>query len=379
MESHACAVGCVRCARRRFLQLAVGGAAIGIIARVGAPGRLRAAGAVLAQAPPQPPNPQMRAILDQFAALNPLPLETLTPRQARELPSFTDAARAEASRLGLPTVEPVGSIEQRIIPGGPGSDGTLVRIYTPASGRGPYPVLLYFHGGGFVIASINVYDPSARALANAAGVVVVSVAYRLAPEFPFPAAPEDAFAAYQWARANAASFGGDPGRVMVGGESAGGNLAAAVGLMARDRGAPLPDHQLLVYPASDFVNGANTPSAMQYADAKPLNRAALFWFGRYYLRSAMDAGNPYASPLYGALAGQPPATVITAEIDPLRDTGRLHAEALQAAGVPVVYRHFDGVTHEFFGADGVLDEAKQAVALAANRLRGGSGGAFAKA
>jgi acetyl esterase len=133
---------------------------------------------------------------------------------------------------------------------------------------------------------------------------------------------------------------------------------------------PLPAHQLLIYPASDFVNGANTPSAIQYANARPLSRATILWFARYYLTTAADAGNPYASPIYGALAGMPPATVITAEVDPRRDTGRMHAEALRAAGVPVVYRNYDGVTHLFFGAAAVLDEARQAVELAAAGVRG---------
>ncbi len=165
-------------------------------------------------------------------------------------------------------------------------------------------------------------------------------------------------------------LGGDPRRIAVGGESAGGNLAAVVCLMARDRGMPLPAHQLLIYPASDFVNGANTRSAIQYADAKPLSRATVLWFARHYLTTDADASNPDASPLYRDLAGMPPATVITAEIDPRRDTGRMHAEALRAAGVPVVYRKYDGVTHLFFGASAVLDEARQAAALAAAGVRG---------
>ncbi|MGD9889802.1 MAG: alpha/beta hydrolase [Dehalococcoidia bacterium] len=379
MLAYACSAVRPQYARRRILRMGLGLAVATATTRPWQPGRLRAqdmppppAGVVPGGQvpPPMPPNAQMQAILDQLAALGSLPLATVTPRQGRELPSIFDAVRIVTAQHGLPAVEPVGGIEHRIIPGGPGSDGTLIRIYAPVKGGGPFPVLLYFHHGGFVVGTIDDNDASARALVNAAGAIVISVGYRLAPEFPFPAAPEDALAAYAWALANVGALGGDERRIAVGGESAGGTLAAVVCLMARDRGLPLPAHQLLIYPASDFVNGANTPSAIQYADAKPLSRATILWFARYYLTSAADASNPYASPVYGALAGMPPATVITAEIDPRRDTGRLHAEALSAAGVPVVYRKYDGVTHLFFGAAAVLDEARQAVALAADGVRG---------
>lgn len=314
-------------------------------------------------------DPQMKEVLDALAALNPLPIETLVPRQARELPSFTDAVQLALARRGqAPAVEEVGRIDHLIIPGGPGSDGTLVRVYTPASGSGPFPVLVYFHGGGWVIANLNVYDGSARALTNATGCVVVSVAYRQAPENPFPAAVEDAYAAYQWVRGNAAQIDGDPARVAVGGESAGGNLAAVTARLARERGLTVPVHQLLVYPVTDF--NLDYPSFQEQAAAKPLSTPLVQWFGRYYLRSEADAVDPSASPIRAAdLRGLPSATVITAEIDPLRDEGEAYAVRLRQATVPVVSRRYNGVTHEFFGAGAVVDQAKDAVALAATQLK----------
>ncbi len=314
-------------------------------------------------------DPQMQEVLDALAALDPLPLETVIPRQARELPSVADAVQgALAARGQPPAVETVGQIEHRLIPGGPSSEGTLVRIYTPASGTGPFPVLVYFHGGGWVIANLNVYDASARALTNAANAVVVSVAYRQAPENPFPAAVDDAYAAYQWVVGNAATFNGDPAHVAVGGESAGGNLAAVTALLAHQRGFAPPVHQLLVYPVTDFVG--DYPSYQENFDAKPLSTPALQWFGRYYLRSDADRQDPRASPLRAPdLHGLPSATVILAEIDPLRDQGAAYATRLREAGVPVTVRLYQGVTHEFFGTGAVVDQAKDAVAVAAAGLR----------
>jgi len=314
-------------------------------------------------------DPQMQEVLDALAALDPLPLETVIPRQARELPSVADAVQgALAARGQPPAVEPVGQIEHRLIPGGPGSEGTLVRIYTPASGAGPFPVLVYFHGGGWVIANLNVYDASARALANAATAVVVSVAYRQAPENPFPAAVDDAYAAYQWVVGNAATFNGDSAHVAVGGESAGGNLAAVTALLAHQRGLAPPLHQMLVYPVTDFVG--DYPSYQENFDAKPLSTPALQWFGRYYLRSDADRQDPRASPLRAPdLHGLPSATVILAEIDPLRDQGAAYATRLREAGVPVTARLYQSVTHEFFGTGAVVDQAKDAVAVAAAGLR----------
>ena len=355
--------------RRRLFQYGLGVTATAAFARAGglAP---RTAAAQLAD-----PDTQMAEVLDALMALGLMPIEDLVPRQAREQPSFRDAVMLARARRGQPpAVEQVRDIDHRVVPGGPGSEGTLVRIYTPAGGAPPYPVIVYFHGGGWVIANLNVYDPSARTLANAAGAIVVSVAYRQAPEHPFPAAVDDAYTAYSWVLANAERFGGDPNRVAVAGESAGGNLAAVTSLLARDRGLPLPAHQLLVYPVTDLVNAADYQSAQDNTNAMPLSLPGLVWFGSYYLPDPDLGRLPTASPLLAAShAGLPSATIITAELDPLRGQGFAYADVLRTAGVPVDHRDYLGVTHEFFGASAFLDKARDAVAFAAANLQSSFG------
>jgi len=312
------------------------------------------------------PNPQMQAVLDQFAALHPLPLPTLTPEQARQQSSTTDALQGIQAARGLaPAVEPVGRIDHIRIPGPGGL--ILARVYTP-SGTGPFPVTVYFHGGGWVIANLDTYDPSCRALCNAADSIIVSVAYRQAPEHTFPAAPEDAYAALRWVQTNATTIGGDPRRVAIAGESAGGNLAAVTCLIARDRGTPQPVYQVLVYPITN--DDFNTPSYLEQAMAVPLDRPSMMWFFRYYLRTPADGANPYVSPLRAqSLRGLAPATVITDQFDPLRSEGEAYAARLRAAGVAVQATRYNGVTHEFFTMSAVVDEATQAVAEAAAGLR----------
>lgn len=314
------------------------------------------------------PTAVMQAVLNELAAFKAPPIETLSPQNAREAPLPGDAVVALLAKQGK-TVAPeaVGDIAHKLI-NGMGDNQILLRIYTP-KGSGPFPVIVYFHGGGWVIASLNAYDASARALTNAAKAVVVSVAYRQAPEHKFPAAVEDAYAAYRWVTENAASIHGDAKHVAVVGESAGGNLATVVSLLAKQRGDPLPVYQVLVYPVTQLMD-TNTPSDQTYAAAKPLNKPMLDWFYGYYLPSKADAQNPYASPLLAAdLKGLPPTTIIAAEIDPLFSDGQAYALRLQAAGVPVIHRTFKGVTHEFFGMGAVLPEARQAVQLAATNLR----------
>lgn len=319
-------------------------------------------------------DPQALEVLAQLAKYQPPAVETLSPEQARDIPLLDYAARdllaarVDGRLFGMisPWPEQVGSIRHRSIPG-PGGE-LLLRLYTP-KGRGPFPVLVYFHGGGWVIAGLDAYDASARALCNAAGCIVASVAYRLAPEHKFPAGVEDAFAATRWVMANAAEVKGDPARVAVAGESAGGNLAAVVCLMAKERGTPLPVHQLLIYPATQF--SVETASYKEHAHAVPLYSAMLPWFKRHYLRKSSDERNPHAAPLLAPdLSGLPPATVITAEYDPLRDDGRLYADRLREAGVPVAYHHYEGMMHDFFGLGGLVDEAKDAVGKAARSLSG---------
>ena len=209
------------------------------------------------------------------------------------------------------------------------SPGLKVRIYTPQGATGPLPVIVYYHGGGWVIANLDTYDASQRALAAKTNAIVVGVDYRQGPENKFPAAHDDSFAAYQWVLKNAASFNGDPQRVAVAGESAGGGLAAAVSIMARDKGVQAPKHQLLVYPIAGY--DMNTPSYQQYTKSKPLYKDFMGWFFTNYLRSPADGKNPMIDLVNAPnLKNLPPATVIGAGIDPLMSEGKTLRR--QAAG-----------------------------------------------
>ncbi len=309
----------------------------------------------------------MRRVLQKLADFQAPRLPTVTPDVARELPSFADALQATLSAEDKPCVEPVGEIIHRVIPG-PGGQ-LLLRAYVPEGVTGPVPIAMYYHGGGFVIANLDTYDASPRSLANGSGAAIVSVAYRKAPEHPFPAAVEDAFAAYLWVLKNAASMGGDPKRIAVVGESAGGNLATVVAILARDRDVPLPIHQVLVYPVTTFVAGKPPPSYVENPTTIPLSTPDLGFFKRYYLRSASEALNPLVSPLLANLKGLPPATIINADIDPLRDNGAQYAARLKAAGVPVTRSLYQGVTHEFFGMGAAVAKARQAMQEATAALR----------
>lgn len=321
--------------------------------------------------PPPEPKLEMKAVLDELAAQRARPLETLSPAEARREPTPADAVKALLERRGQPTSpEAVGKQEERSIEGAAGP--LPARIYWPARGRGPWPVIHYLHGGGWVLADLDTYDASARALANAAGAIVVASHYRQAPEHPFPAAHEDAFAAYRWILANATSLGGDPRAIAVAGESAGGNMAAAIPKMAREAGVLMPVHQVLIYPVAQ--PGIETPSYRENENARPLSAGLMRWCLGHYLRSPEDATNPLLALLEeDDLEGLPSATVITAEIDPLRSEGMLYADRLEKAHVRVNYRNYPGVTHEFFGMGAVLPDAKQAVQQAAADLRGAFG------
>ena len=247
----------------------------------------------------------------------------------------------------------------------------MVRIYTPLNASGPLPITMYYQGGGWVIATIDTYDSSCRALANAAQSVVVSVEYRKAPENPFPAAHEDCYAALQYVAQNPAQFGGDTTgspRIATAGESAGGNMAAAVCLMTRDRGGFMPIYQVPIYPVAG--TNTNTPSYIENADAVPLSRPLTIYFLQNYLKNPTDYSNPLINLVGANVAGLPPATVITDQIDPLRSEGAAYAARLQAAGIATRYQNFDTVTHEFFGLGFVVDRANDAVAFAAAGLRG---------
>ena len=308
----------------------------------------------------------MQAVLDQHAKLGAKPFEKLSPAEARKGPSPADAVMALLKAQGKSTApEAVGAVVDRNIPG-PGGH-IPVRIYTPA-GNGPFPLILYIHGGGWVIADLDTYDASARALTNAAQAVVVSTHYRQAPEHKFPAAHEDTWAAYQWATTNAKTLNADPERVAVAGESAGGNMAANMAIRARDERTVLPRHQLLVYPVAS--NDMNSPSYQENAMAKPLSKAAMAWFFSHYATAPKDGEDPRISLVKAQnLKGLPSATVITAEIDPLRSEGKMYADRLEQAGVTVMYRNYDGVAHEFFGMGAVVDKARDAVQFAGMNLK----------
>ncbi len=255
-------------------------------------------------------------------------------------------ARALAKRISalVGPGEPVAAVEDRRIPG-PGGD-LPVRIYTPAA-PGPLPVLVYFHGGGWVLGDLDSSDATCRALANRVPCLVVSVDYRLAPEHKFPAPVEDAVAATRWAVANTAAFNGDPARLAVGGLSAGATLAAVVTLAARDLNLRA---QILTAPVADHA--MDTASYAANADGYGLTRVKMEWFWRHYLAAPADGQHPHASPLRAPdLRGLPPAFVLTAEYDPLRDEGEAYAQRLRAAGVSVAHRRFAGMVHSFMGPE----------------------------
>jgi acetyl esterase len=267
--------------------------------------------------------------------------------------------------------EPVAKVEDRSIPG-PGGQ-IPVRIYTP-QGSGPFPVLVYFHGGGWVIGNVDTHDPTCRTLTNAAGCVVVSVDYRLAPEHKFPAAVDDCYAATQWVAANAAAINGDSSRIAIGGDSAGGNLTAVVAIEAREQGGPPLVFQLLVYPVTDY--SFSTPSYQDNADGYLLTKDSMVWFWDHYLRTEADGQDHRASPLRASdLTGLPPALVITAEYDPLRDEGEAYGRRLQEAGVDTTISRYDGMIHGFFGMVGIMDKSGQVMEEATAALRAAFAGA----
>ncbi|MBP0445774.1 alpha/beta hydrolase [Roseomonas sp. SSH11] len=304
-------------------------------------------------------DPEQRALLETLQRLNPRPIEALSAAEARRQPSYADAVKVRARELA--NTNPgrvIGSFEDITISTLPAP--LRARLYRPIVAHSrPLPLIVYFHGGGWVIADIETYDFSARALSRLSEALVLSVHYRQGPEFRFPTAHDDANAAYAWAVRNAASLGADPGRIAVAGESAGGNLALNTAILARDTRLPLPRAVAAIYPVAGV--DLNTPSYQQFANAKPLNRPAIEWFVRNYTRGPQDLQDPRLDLVGKAdLAGLPPVVLVNAEIDPLASDGQRLAEKLRAAGVPVAHRLYPGVTHEFFGADAVLTRAREA-------------------
>lgn len=311
----------------------------------------------------------MQAVLDELANLGGKPIENLTPAEARKQPTPADAVMALLKKKGQSTspealVPGIMSADREI----PGPAGPLsVRVYTPA-GAGPFPVVLYIHGGGWVIANKNVYDGGARGIAKQANAIVVSVDYRRAPEAKFPAAWDDCFAAYKWVEANAASLKGDPRKLALAGESAGGNLAVSTAIAARDAGVSKPLAVIAVYPVAQTGN-LSTSSYVDSAKAKPLNKPMIGWFVDKLFAKPEDKTDPRVDIVHAKLEGLPPTTIINAQIDPLRDDGALLADALKKAGVKVERKLYSGAAHEFFGMAAAVESADQAQKFAGSQLR----------
>ncbi|MBP0492288.1 alpha/beta hydrolase [Roseomonas sp. SG15] len=313
-------------------------------------------------------DPEMRALLETLARLNPQPIETLSAADARRQPSLADAVKARA--LELSNTNPmrvIGSQQDMTLNTVP--NPLIARLYRPVVNySGPVPLIVYFHGGGWVIANIDTYDESARALCVESGAMVLSINYRQGPEVRFPGAHDDANVAYAWAVRNAASINADPNKIAIAGESAGGNLAINAAIYARDAGLPAPKVVASIYPVGGV--DLNTPSYQQFANAKPLNKPMIEWFVRNYTRSPQDLQDPRMDLIGKAdLSRLPPVILVNAEIDPLADDGVRLERKFRAAGTPVIQRTYPGVTHEFFGADPVLTKAKEAQSFVGAEIR----------
>ena len=298
-------------------------------------------------------DPQVEALLAELARTPTTPIQQLTPEQGRR--------QMLNATAGLGKARDIHSVYDQVI-------GDLsVRVYRPESAE-PLPIVLYFHGGGWVLGSIDTHDGYCRALADSAQAVVVSAEYRLAPEHVFPTAAEDCFAATVWAATHASEIGGDPLRLAVAGDSAGGNLAAAVALMARDRDALSIALQVLIYPITD--HDFETASYRELADGYMLTRDAMIWFWDQYCPNLDDRSHPYASPIRASdLAGLAPALVLTAGFDPLRDEGAAYARELESSGVPVTFKNYAGMIHGFTRRFAALDTASTALTDVCDAIR----------
>ena len=308
-----------------------------------------------------PLDTQAKAILDAMASSGFQLTTEVTPQQMRD---GMEAGSAMSSE-----VEEVAQIEDRTIPGPDGND-LPIRIYWPA-GSNPtqdqLPGVVFFHGGGWVVGSIDSHDGQARKLCNTSGAAFVSVDYRLAPENPFPAGMEDCYTALLWTAENGAQLGIDTSRLAVAGDSAGGNLAAVISLLARDRNGPKLAFQLLVYPVCDMETD-QWPSMQENKDGPFLTQEIMVWFHNHYLGDA-DPLDPHISPIRASdHSNLPPALVITAEFDPLRDEGEAYGQALQAAGGSAEIMRVDGLFHGFFGFGDFIDKAKETITYAGKSL-----------
>ncbi len=304
-----------------------------------------------------PLDPEAKASLEKRAAMGVPAQHEVSPEEARAM---------QEAQPRIPGPE-VASVSDHAVPGPHGD--VPVRVYVPTTdAAGPLPVSTWFHGGGWVVGSIATNDATCRALANAAGAIIVSVDYRLAPEHRFPIPFDDCYAATEWVAANAASLGGDPSRLAVAGASAGGNLAAAVALRARDEDGPRIVHQSLIYPVVD--NNFERPSYVENAEGYGLSYDTMCYFWQCYLSRDADARDPYVAPMAADdLSGLPSAYVLTCEYDPLRDEGEAYAERLREAGVPVKLTRYDGMIHAFFNAGIPFTRTWNAINEAAAELR----------
>jgi len=290
-----------------------------------------------------PVDAKLQAILDAGKALGRKPVELQTPAEAR-------GERAEMVAQFVPMTEYAGvRVEDRAIlaPDGAGRREIGVRVYRPATGEGPWPVVVFFHGGGWVVCTLETHDPFCRALSAEAGVMVVSVDYRLAPEHKFPAGVEDCLAATEWVLAHTGELGADGSRVFVAGDSAGGTIAAVVALLLRDKGVTGVAGQILLYPVTAHYDPP-TASYLEMAEGYGLTRKGMMWFWDHYLKDRSEAADFRAAPLRAAsLRGLPRAFVVTAEYDVLRDEGQAYAKRLEGAGVEVTQVFAEGMNHGF--------------------------------
>lgn len=314
------------------------------------------------------PDHSMQKVLDATLALGQKPLETLSPEEARNQPLPGDGAKEVMRERGMDPNDDLGVATKDFEIPGPGGP-IKARLYGKQDETETKPVVVYWHGGGFVIADIDAYDPTPRALAKATDCIIVSCHYRQAPEDKFPAAHEDAWAAWKWVTENAAQFGGDGERFAVMGESAGGNLALNVALRARDEGCVRPATNILVYPMA--AGATDSPSYIENADAKPLNKALMEWFYRHYVNGPNEMSDPRIDLVSADLSNLAPTLIIAAEIDPLRSEGAKLAERLQAAGVEVDRECYEGVAHEFFGMGLIVKDAAAAQTRVATKLKKG--------
>jgi acetyl esterase len=304
-----------------------------------------------------PVTPEVQAILDLIAAADAPPPDEMTPVEMRERYALLGAVESRPEMVSVTD----------LVATGPAGDIPL-RVYVPTDEPGPRPVLVYFHGGGWVIGSVETHDGTVREIAQASGATVVSVDYRLAPEHPFPAAVDDCVAAVRWVADHAADLDVDRSRLAVGGDSAGGNLAALAAVELRDRDVDIR-FQLLIYPAVDGT--MSHPSIDENADGYFLTKDTMEWFFGHYIGDG-DPTHPRVSPFHlpdEALTGLPPALVITAEYDPLRDEGEAYASRLAAAGVDAKSTRYDGMIHGFFSMRDMVPEGKTAIDEACTALR----------